>query len=85
MEKNDEIEFYGDPNIASYEGNIPGWLKWTYIIMPIFGLVWLYFFWNGSAGWMDRGYWLELQRAANTTFPIINQNNFDPIKQQINN
>lgn len=70
----EEIELYGDPNIASYDAKVPSFLKLTYIILPIWGIVTFYYFWNGSLGWFDRGYWHELQIAANTTYPIENQN-----------
>lgn len=63
-----ELDLYGDPRIASKHGKVPRWLIATYIVMPIWGLVWFYFFWNGSTGWLDRGYWQQLQEAANTTF-----------------
>jgi hypothetical protein len=70
-----EIEFYGDPDIATFDAKVPKFLKLTYLIWPIWGIITFYFFWNGSViGWMDRGYWYELQIAANTTFPIANQN-----------
>lgn len=70
----DEIELYGDPVIASYDAKVPKFLKITYAILPIWGFITLFYFWNGSTGWFDRGYWHELQIAANTTFPIENQN-----------
>ncbi|MFI0435136.1 MAG: hypothetical protein ACH350_05350 [Parachlamydiaceae bacterium] len=70
----DEIEYYGDPSIASYNGKVPKFLIFNYFFWPIWGIFTLYYFWNGSAGWMDRGYWHQLQIAANTTFPIENQN-----------
>lgn len=70
----DELEFYGDTGIASYEGKVPKFLIFTYILLPIWGFASLYYFWNGSIGWFDRGTWHELQVAANTTFPIENQN-----------
>jgi hypothetical protein len=69
-----EIELYGDPGIATYDAKVPAFLKFTYIFWPIWGIFTFYFFWNGSIGWFDRGYWHELQVAANTTFPIENQN-----------
>ena len=69
----DEIENYGDDGIQSYEGKVPRWLKVTYFILPLWGIIWFYYFWNGSYGWLDRGYWSELQQAAHTTFPIVNQ------------
>ncbi|MCE2982471.1 MAG: hypothetical protein LW832_02780 [Parachlamydia sp.] len=70
-----EIEQYGDDlEIASLDAKVPKFLIATYIILPIAGLIGLYVFWNGSVGWFDRGAWKELQIAANTTFPVINQN-----------
>lgn len=69
-----EIELYGDPGIATFDAKVSKFLLATYLILPIWGLISLYYFWNGSIGWLDRGYWHELQVAANTTFPIENQN-----------
>jgi len=69
-----ELELYGDPGIATYDAKVPKFLTFSYIFWPVFGIITLYFFWNGSIGWFDRGYWRELQIAANTTFPIENQN-----------
>lgn len=69
-EKETELEEYGDPNIASYDRKVPVFLKWTYLLLPIWGFVVFYFFWNGSVGWFDRGHWKSLQEAARTTFPI---------------
>lgn len=68
----EEMELYGDPGIASYNNRVPRWLLWTYFSLPIWGIVVLVIFFNGSLGWFDRGYWRELQIAANTTFPIHN-------------
>jgi hypothetical protein len=34
-----------------------------------------FLFWNGSWGWFDPGYWHQLQRAANTTYPFVNEDN----------
>jgi hypothetical protein len=67
-------ELYGDSNIATFDARVPKFLKFTYLFWPIWGAISFYFFWNGSLGWSDRGYWRELQIAANTTFPIENQN-----------
>lgn len=67
-------ELYGDSGIISMDAKIPKFLLLTYLILPLWGLASLYYFWNGSSGWFDRGYWKELQIAANTTFPIENQN-----------
>lgn len=73
----DHIDYYGDENISSYHGIVPKWLVIQYIFWIAFGLVWLWLYWNGSWGYLDRGYWQQLQRAANTTFPIINHNEID--------
>lgn len=67
-----EAELYGDPGIASYDAKVPKFLLLTYLLLPIWGVVTFFYFWNGSLGWFDRGYWHELQIAANTTFPIEN-------------
>lgn len=58
-----------------YEDNpIPKWLILTYIVLPIWGIIAMIFYWNGSAdSWLDRGYWGKLQQAANTTYPYINE------------
>ncbi len=69
-----EIELYGDPGIATFDAKVSKFLIATYLLLPIWGFVTLYYFWNGSFGWLDQGYWRELQIAANTTFPIENQN-----------
>lgn len=68
----EELEDYGDPNILSADAKVPMWLKLTYILLPIWGIVSFAIYWNGSRGWLDRGYWEQLQRAANTTYPFEN-------------
>ncbi|MEI8365524.1 MAG: hypothetical protein WCF65_03810 [Parachlamydiaceae bacterium] len=65
-----EVEEYGDEGIASGDAPIPGWLKCNYVLWIVVGFVGFYLFWNGSAGWLDRGYWNELQRAASTVYPF---------------
>jgi hypothetical protein len=67
-----EVEEYGDPGIESHNAQVPIFLKWTYLLLPIWGIIAFYLYWNGSSGWLDRGYWRQLQNAAKTTFPIIN-------------
>lgn len=69
--KQGHIEAYGDPGIESRDAKVPTFLKWTYITLPIWGLITFWLFWNGSSGWLDRGYWRQLQNAAKTTFPIV--------------
>lgn len=67
-----ELEYYGDPGIASGNAPISIWLKMLYFVMPFWGLACFYLYWNGAYGWLDRGYWKELEIAANTTFPHVN-------------
>jgi hypothetical protein len=70
-----EIELFGDPGIATYDAKVAPFLIFLYIVLPIWGLLALYVFWDGSqGGWLDRGYWHQLQIAANTTIPYENQN-----------
>jgi len=70
----DEIEEYGDQYITSKDAKVPNWLLVSYVILPILGICsWVYYI-NGSRGWLDAGHWQQLQRAASTTFPTINQN-----------
>ena len=64
----EELEEYGDPYITSKDAKVPWWLKLTYIVLPIWGIIWFYLYWNGVEGWLDRGYWHALEKAANTTF-----------------
>ena len=63
-------ELYGDPGIASKNAQVPRWLVWVNWTCVAIGLSVLYLYWNGSHGWLDRGYWNELQRAANTQYPF---------------
>lgn len=59
---------YAHHEIQEYHNTkIPLLLKLAYIILPIWGLATFYFYWDGSSGWGDRGYWRELQAASNTT------------------
>lgn len=69
------IVSYGDSRIRSGDAPISKWLKTMYYILPFWGLLWFWLFWNGSHGPLDPGYWQQLQRAANTTFPTLNQDN----------
>ena len=80
MEDEEHFESYEGGEIISGDAKFPGWLKFTYVVLPIWGIIWLCLYWNGVHGWLDRGYWNELERAANTTFPQINQN--DPSEKE---
>ncbi|CDZ79841.1 hypothetical protein BN1013_00341 [Candidatus Rubidus massiliensis] len=68
--QDDEIEDYGDPGILSADAKVPLWLKASYFLFPIIGIFMFIFFWNGSSGWFDRGYWKDLQEAAGTRYPF---------------
>lgn len=70
----DHIEEYGDQYITSKDAKVPRWLFLIFVILPFWGAYTFFTYWNGSTGWLDRGYWHQLQIAANTTFPIMNQN-----------
>ncbi|MFN4173984.1 MAG: hypothetical protein ACK4HV_02635 [Parachlamydiaceae bacterium] len=71
VSRDEELEYFGDTGIASAHAPVPRWLKWNYAFWVIFGLSWFALYWNGSWGYLDRGHWNELQKAANTTFPEI--------------
>jgi hypothetical protein len=74
----EHLELYtDDPAIASKDAPFPGWLKATYIILPIWGILTWYYFFNGTHGWLDPGSWNELQKAALTTFPTETLENLD--------
>jgi hypothetical protein len=62
----DELEEYGDSNISSYDAKFPRWLFWSYFILIFWGIIWFSLYWNGEVGWLDRGYWTDLQNIANT-------------------
>ena len=52
------------------ENRIPLFLHITYIVVIIGGLCAFFAYWNGSHGFLDRGYWQPLQKAAYTTYPF---------------
>ncbi len=59
---------FGDHEVTEYyDTPIPHFLKWVYVILPIWGMIWFFFFNDGSYGWLDRGAWRQLEQAANTT------------------
>lgn len=68
--KDPDTEYYGDPGIMSRDAEVPKSLIFSYFFWIVWGFITLYLFWNGSWGWLDRGYWQELQRAANTVYPF---------------
>jgi hypothetical protein len=73
-ESKHEIDHYGDPRITSGHAKVPFWLKAVYVVMPIWGVIWLAVAWNGASDILEGGYWQQLQRAANTTYPPRNFN-----------
>jgi hypothetical protein len=64
----DDVEMYAE-GIMSADAPVAAWLKVSYVAWIIIGLVGFVLYWNGSWGWLDRGYWSELQSAADTKFP----------------
>ncbi len=78
--ENEVVMYSGDPTLLQANGPVPNWLKWTYITLPIWGIITFFLYWNGSWGWLDRGYWKQLQQAANTTVPYIDRDNTKKLK-----
>jgi hypothetical protein len=74
-DEEEHIELYGDDRIASKDAKVALWLKIAYVLVSLWALLSLVLYWNGSAGWLDRGYWSQLQKAANTTYPFQNLDN----------
>jgi len=54
----------------SEERKIPKFLKVIYLILAVWGIWAFITYWNGSHGFLDRGYWQKLQKAAHTTYPF---------------
>jgi hypothetical protein len=55
---------------VSADRKVPKFLYVTYLFMFVWGIWAFIAYWNGSHGWLDRGYWKQLQEAAHTTFPF---------------
>lgn len=59
---------FGDHEVEEYYNTpVPTFLKWVYALLPFWGIFWWVMYSDGSQGWLDRGYWQDLERAANTT------------------
>lgn len=56
------------PEYLPVDQGPPRWLKISYILIPLWGFVAFYLYWNGSHGFLDRGHWEQLQQVANTRF-----------------
>jgi hypothetical protein len=64
-----ELEVFGDREVTEFADTpIPKFLLGVYMILPIWGIFWWSMFWDGSAGWLDRGHWHDLQDIAKTTY-----------------
>ncbi len=69
---NEWMEGVEDDTVPPYiekDAGAPRWLMWSYLLVPLWGIITFILFWNGSWGWLDRGSWKELQEAARTTYP----------------
>ncbi len=73
MSEKEYLFYEDDDSVPPYKKEDPGvplWLKLVILTVPFWGFATFYIYWNGNFGdWLDRGYWGELQQAANTTFP----------------
>lgn len=79
-----EVIHYSDGEIEEFKATpVPKFLKWVYLILPIWGIVWFWLYWDGSAGWLDKGHWFQLEKAANTTYPFESKEGPDPAKGQL--
>ena len=74
-EHDHDLEFYADGSITSKDAPIPLFIFIVAGFLIVGTVFAAFFFWNGSQGWLDRGYWKELQEAANTTYPYRNLQN----------
>ena len=69
MDEEEEEVFQQQPDQIIKVGHhaVPWWLKVAYILLPIWGVIAMYVYWNGERGdWLDRGRWQALQEAAKT-------------------
>lgn len=80
--EDEELDIYGDSGIVSRNAKIDRWLKFIYIVLPIWGVIWMVLYWNGVSGWLDRGHWNQLEKAANTMFPNTNYNEGKKIEEK---
>lgn len=70
-DSDEKVLAYYAEGITEYENRkIPSFLKWSYLLLPIWGLYAYFAYWNGSQDEFDKGHWKELQEAARTTYPF---------------
>lgn len=69
LHEEEEVEIYGDDYLVSNDARVPRSLIILYLVLAIWGFFALFYYINGTRGWLDRGYWNQLQKAALTTFP----------------
>lgn len=66
-DKKYHLDNYGDNEVQEYHDTpIPKFLLAVYMILPIWGVMWWALYWNGSQGFLDRGYWSDLEEVAGT-------------------
>ena len=64
---NEELDVYAGGEINEIKDTpIPWYIKWLSLILPLWGVIWFFYFNDGSTGWVDRGAWDDLQKAAQT-------------------
>lgn len=67
-EQEQKLDVYADNEITELvDTKVPTFLKFVYVLLPIWGIIWWVYYWDGSGGFLDRGYWRELQTQARTT------------------
>ena len=66
--KDELLDQYADGEIKEFKDTkVPRFLKITYLTLITWGTIWFFLFLDGSAGFLDRGFWRELAEAAKTT------------------
>ncbi|SCA58754.1 Uncharacterized protein AB751O23_AN_00090 [Chlamydiales bacterium SCGC AB-751-O23] len=66
--EDDQLDQYSGGEIKEFKDTkVPTFLKITYFTLIAWGLTWFVFYFDGSQGYLDRGYWQELAQAAKTT------------------
>lgn len=67
QENKDPLDMYAGGEIQEIpDTKIPWYIKLITLVLPLWGILWFFYFANGSFGWVDRGAWNDLQKAAQT-------------------